>query len=68
VTGDGSGPVIRNLQGEPLCGSRYWFEKALDKAKFDGFHWHDLRHTFASRLMMAGANIRAVQKPLGTRA
>ena len=24
----GSGPVIRNLEGEHLCGPRYWFERA----------------------------------------
>jgi integrase len=53
------------LQGEPLCGPRYWFEKALSTAKIEGFHWHDLRHTFASRLVMAGVNLRAVQDALG---
>jgi integrase len=30
--GDGTGPVIRNLAGEPLAGPRYWFEKAIKKA------------------------------------
>jgi integrase len=62
---DGSGPVIRNLAGEPLCGPRYWFEKALEDAGIVGFHWHDLRHTFASRLAMAGVGIRAIQDALG---
>lgn len=63
--GNGSGPVIRTVQGEPLCGPRYWFERALRKAKIVGFHWHDLRHTFASRLVMAGVNLRGVQEALG---
>jgi integrase len=63
--GNGSGPVIRNLQGEPLCGPRYWFERALRTAGIEGFDWHDLRHTFASRLVMAGVNLRAVQDALG---
>ena len=62
---NGSGPVIRNLQGEALCGPRYWFERALRMAGIEGFHWHDLRHTFASRLVMAGVNLRAVQDALG---
>jgi integrase len=63
--GSGSGPVIRNAKGEPLCGPRYWFEKALASAKITGFHWHDLRHTFASRLVMNGVSLRAVQEALG---
>jgi site-specific recombinase XerC len=33
--------------------------------KIEGFHWHDLRHTFASRLAMAGVNLRTVQEALG---
>lgn len=63
--GDGTGPVIRNLTGEPLSGPRYWFEKAIEDARIAGFHWHDLRHTFASRLAMAGVGIRAIQDALG---
>lgn len=63
--GSGTGPVIRNALGEPLCGPRYWFEKALRTAGVEGFHWHDLRHTFASRLTMAGVGLRGVQDALG---
>jgi site-specific recombinase XerD len=63
--GDGTGAVIRNLEGEPLAGPRYWFEKAIRKAGIANFHWHDLRHTFASRLTMAGVGLRATQDALG---
>jgi site-specific recombinase XerD len=63
--GDGTGAVIRNLEGEPLAGPRYWFEKAIKKAGIANFHWHDLRHTFASRLTMAGVGLRATQDALG---
>jgi len=62
---DGNGPVIRNLQGEPLAGPRYWWDKAIRKAGIGDFHWHDLRHTFASRLAMAGQGLRAIQEALG---
>jgi len=63
--GDRTGPVIRNLAGEPLAGPRYWWDKAITKAGIADFHWHDLRHTFASRLAMAGVGIRAIQDSLG---
>ena len=57
--------MVRAAQGEPLCGPRYWFLRALRTAGIEGFHWHDLRHTLASRLVMAGVNLRGVQEALG---
>ena len=44
---------------------RYWFEKAVTLAGIEDFHWHDLRHTFASRLTMLGVPLRQVQTLMG---
>ena len=54
---------------ELVCGGarepRRWFEPVLKDAKVANFSWHCLRHTFASRLVMAGVDIRTVQELLG---
>ena len=42
-----------------------WFGKALNKANIRDFHWHDLRHTFASRLAMDGVPIRDIAELMG---
>jgi len=46
-------------------GPRLWFEPVVSKANVADFHWHDLRHTFASRLTMAGVDLRTVQELMG---
>jgi integrase len=49
----------------PIHKSRHWFEKAVRLAGIEDFHWHDLRHTFASRLTMLGVPLRGVQNLMG---
>jgi site-specific recombinase XerD len=44
---------------------RKWFATALEQAGIEGITWHTLRHTFASRLVMAGVDLRRVQELMG---
>jgi integrase len=57
--------IFLNTEGNPLRGPRDWFEPALLKAKIADYTWHCNRHTFASRLVMAGVDIRTVAQLLG---
>lgn len=41
------------------------FRLSLSKAKIEEFHFHDLRHTFATRLVQAGIDLYKVQQLLG---
>jgi integrase len=59
------GPIFTGRGGERLLGPRHWFEDAVKKAGVLDFTWHDLRHTFASRLVMTDVNIRTAAELMG---
>ena len=41
------------------------FENAVAEAKLDNFHFHDLRHHFASWFVMRGGSLQALKEILG---
>ena len=53
--------------GEPVQDVKNAFQTALEMADIKDFTWHDLRHTFASWLIMKGASLRSVAELLGHR-
>lgn len=59
-------PSDRSRNAEYLNLRRPW-EQALQTAKIDDFHWHDLRHTAASYMAMSGISLVEIAKVLGHR-
>ena len=65
MTGLATEHVFCNLRGEPYSSSRTAFERAVRKAGLADFTFHDLWHTFASRLVMRGVDLPTVKELLG---
>jgi integrase len=64
--GDGRGRVFQSAKTRgPLENGRHWFGDAVLEAGIKNFRWHDLRHTFASRLRMKGAALEDIADLLG---
>jgi integrase len=63
--GDGTGRVVRNAVGETLNVNAHWFVPAVRQAGIKDFHWHDCRHTYASRLRQAGVPLGNIAELLG---
>lgn len=62
---DPEGLVFPGASGERFNNTRRSWTGVLKAAKITGFRWHDLRHTFASRLVMAGVDLNTVRELLG---
>ncbi len=64
---NGSEFVCPGARGADHPDWRKWFEASVEEARIDDFRWHDLRHTFASRLIARGVDLATVSKLLGHR-
>jgi len=60
-------PVFPGRAGEAAQGARGWFKDAVTRAGIPDYSWHCNRHTFASRLVMLGVDLRTVGELLGHR-
>ena len=63
--GNGTGRVVRNTAGRTLNVNAHWFVDAVREARIPNFRWHDLRHTYASRLRQHGVPLANIAELLG---
>lgn len=59
------GYVFPSATGGRLDNAKTSWEGVVEKAGIKPFRWHDMRHHFASRLVMAGVDLNSVRELLG---
>lgn len=57
--------VFPGEDGKPLQGIKTSWANLLKEAQISSFRWHDLRHSFASLLVMKGTPLNTVRELLG---
>ncbi len=57
--------VFCNRSGKRLGDIRNGFERALERAKIEEFHFHDLRHTAISYMVMKGVDLKTIAELVG---
>ncbi|MDB2414893.1 tyrosine-type recombinase/integrase, partial [Rickettsiales bacterium] len=57
--------VFPGKEGKPMDNIKKSWDKLTEHAALDDFHFHDLRHHFASRLVMADVSLITVKDLLG---
>jgi integrase len=60
-----TGLCFPNKNGKPMHDVNTSWGNVLVDAKIENFRWHDMRHHFASHLVMAGVDLNTVRELLG---
>lgn len=60
-----SGYVCCRLNGAKVSGLKHSWENVKQAAGVEDFHFHDLRHTFCSSIIMAGGDIKTASEMIG---
>ncbi len=64
-TGVDVGLVFPGKEGKVFVDVKKAWATLLEDAKIEDFRWHDLRHHFASRFVMAGGDLNTLRELLG---
>lgn len=65
IKSNGDGLVFCRLNGTPINRFDKSWRKLCRIAGFEGLHFHDLRHTFCSNLILSGASLKDVKEMIG---
>jgi site-specific recombinase XerD len=57
--------VFCRINGERIKSFRKSWQSVLYEAGIKDFHFHDLRHTFCSNLLLSGASLKDVKEMMG---
>lgn len=65
ISNNARGLVFQNHDGKKFTDIKKVWESLRKAADIKNFRWHDMRHHFASRLVMAGVDLNTVRELLG---